>query len=145
MAERTERTVLNHLIELCKDGERGFREVVSHLDDPQLKAVFMNLALRRAQFASELLPYAQRLGGPAESGGTTAGALHRSWMRVVELVAPDETRAIIREAERGEGMAEAAYKEALDGMLPPTVRDLVEEQYEELQDSHERVRSLIVH
>ena len=30
MADRSERAVLNHLIETCKDAERGFRHVAEH-------------------------------------------------------------------------------------------------------------------
>ena len=33
MAGRTERSVLNHLIETCKDAERGFRHVATHTAD----------------------------------------------------------------------------------------------------------------
>jgi hypothetical protein len=31
MAERNERAVLNHLIEICRDAERGFRMAAVHV------------------------------------------------------------------------------------------------------------------
>jgi hypothetical protein len=34
------------------------------------------------------------------------------------------------------------YKDALEGMLPPTVRDVVESQYAEVQKTGDRLRSL---
>ena len=34
MADRTEREVLHHLIEICRDGERGFRAAAHHVTAP---------------------------------------------------------------------------------------------------------------
>lgn len=143
MAERTERSVLNHLIETCKDGERGFRYAANHVKDPTVKALFLEIASQRERFASDLLPHAQRLGGPSEADGTTAAALHRGWITVKDALTGHDERAIIGEAERGEGTAVAAYKDAVEGMLPPTVRELVQQQYENVRHSHERIRAFL--
>jgi len=144
MAERTERWVLNHLIETCKDGERGFRYAANHVNDTSVKALFTEIASQRERFAADLLPHAQRLGGATESDGTTTGALHRGWMTIKDaLTGYDE--AIIREAERGENAALAAYKDALEGMLPPTARDLIERQYAEIRKAHDRIRTFLSH
>jgi uncharacterized protein (TIGR02284 family) len=143
MAERTERSVLNHLIETCKDGERGFRYAVNHVKDPTVKALFLEIASQRERFASDLLPHAQRLGGPSEADGTTAAAFHRGWITVKDALTGHDEKAIIGEAERGEGTAVAAYKNAIEGMLPPTVRELVERQYADVCRSHERIRAFL--
>jgi uncharacterized protein (TIGR02284 family) len=143
MAERTERSVLNHLIETCKDGERGFRYAANHVTDPTVKALFLEIASQRERFASDLLPHAQRLGGPSEADGTTAAALHRGWITIKDTLTGHDERAIIGEAERGEGAAVAVYKDAIDGMLPPTVRELVQRQYEHVCKSHERIRACL--
>jgi uncharacterized protein (TIGR02284 family) len=126
MAERTEREVLHHLIDICKDGERGFRA---------------DLAAQRKQFAAELGPHLQRLGGLAD-GGTNAGTLHRGWMVLRGIVPGDHDHAIVTEAERGEHAALNAYKDALNGMLPPTVIDLVEEQRDAIRAANERIRTV---
>ena len=62
MAERNERGVLHHLIEICKDGERGFRTAADHVSAPVLKTLFADLAAQRKQFAGELEPHLHRLG-----------------------------------------------------------------------------------
>jgi hypothetical protein len=48
----------------------------------------------------------------------------------------------VTEAERGEHAALNAYEEALNGMLPPTVTDLVEAQRDAIQDANERIRTV---
>ena len=77
MPDRTERGTLNHLIETCRDGERGFRYAANHVHTADVKELFLEVAGEREQFAAELLPYAQRLGGHEEGEGTIAASLHR--------------------------------------------------------------------
>lgn len=142
MAERTERGVLNHLIEICKDGERGFRAAAEYVKEPSLKTLFTELATQRGQFAADLLPHAQRLGGDAASEGTSAGTLHRGWMNLKGLVPGAHDHAIVSEAERGEHAAQRAYQDALNGMIPPTSRDTIERQCVAVQHAYLRIDAL---
>ena len=142
MSERNERTVLNHLIETCKDAERGFRHLAQHATNPALKSLFLDLASQRARFVADLLPQAQRLGGAREADGTTAGALHRTWIDLRAALSRNDQTAVVREAERGEQFSLGVFKDALEGMLPPTVRDVVALQYAELQETTGRLRAL---
>src|SRR5688572_20138039 len=73
MSEHNERWALNRLIDTCRDGERGFRYAANHVGNPTVKTLFLNIASQREQFAAELLPHAQRLGGASESDGSFAG------------------------------------------------------------------------
>jgi uncharacterized protein (TIGR02284 family) len=145
MAQKTERSVLNHLIETCRDGERGFRYAANHLTASPVKALFTEIATQRERFAADLLPHAQRLGGESESDGTATGALHRGWMTLKDALAGHDDQAIIREAVRGEDAAVAAYKDALDGMLPPSARDVIERQYAEVRQARDRIHDLLTH
>ena len=142
MTNRGERAVLNHLIEICKDAERGFRHVAEQATNPTVKSLFLDIASQRGRFAAELLPHAQRLGGAREADGSTAGALHRTWIDLRHAISRDDQTAVVQEAERGEHFSLGVYKEALEGMLPPTVRDLVEAQYAEIQKTGDRLRTL---
>jgi uncharacterized protein (TIGR02284 family) len=142
MTDRSERAVLNHLIETCKDAERGFRHVAEHALNPAMKSLFLDIASERGRFAADLLPHAQRLGGAREADGTTAGALHRTWIDLRSALSNDDGIAVVREAERGEHFSLGVYKDALESMLPPTVRGVVEFQYQEVQKTGERLRAL---
>lgn len=142
MAERTEREALHHLIEVCRDGEHGFRTAADKVSGPKLKSLFIELAEERARFATALVPHLQRMGATADESGTGAAALHRGWMNIKGLVPGHHDHMIVTEAERGEQAAIDAYDEALNGILPPTVTPLVEEQREAMRKANERIRSV---
>jgi|GraSoiStandDraft_12_1057312.scaffolds.fasta_scaffold45043_2 uncharacterized protein (TIGR02284 family) len=145
MADRNERWVLNHLIEMCRDEELTLRYAGDHVKDPSVKALFVELASRRAQFAADLVPHAQRLGGAEAADRTTRGALHRRWMAIKGALIGYSDRAMIAEAEQDEDLVLAIYENALDDMLPPTVRELVERQRAEIRLAHDRVQALLSH
>ncbi|MBI2187766.1 MAG: PA2169 family four-helix-bundle protein [Acidobacteria bacterium] len=128
MAERTERAVINDLIETCRDAERGFRMAAEHVNTPEMKGLFVRLAQQRHEFADALLPYAHRLGGATDGDGTGIAAVHRTWMQFRARLASNPERAMLEEALRGERHALAVYEEAVHDVLPPDARELVETQ-----------------
>jgi uncharacterized protein (TIGR02284 family) len=144
MADRSERAVLNHLIETNKDAERGFRHIAGHVTDQAMKTLFLDIASQRAKFAADLLPFAQRLGGADAHEGTAVGTLHRTWIDLRSAIFRNDMIAVVHEAERGENFSRGVYQDALDSILPPTARELVENQYVELQKTAARLRELEV-
>ncbi len=142
MAERNERVVLNELIVTCRDAARGFQWAADHARDPELQALFRKIAADRHQYVMDLLPHAQRLGGAPEGDGSRAATLHRAWMAVKDRLAPDHDHAILVEAERGERAALATYDDAINGMLPPGTRDVIETQQAGVHTAYERLQAL---
>ena len=136
-------STLNSLIETLKDGQEGFKQSASGVDDPQLKSVFDNLAVQRSRFAGELQNEVVRLGEPEpEDSSSTTGAMHRAWINIKSAVTKRDQHAILVEAERGEDAAVAAYEDAMKEELPAPIRDLVRRQATEVQDSHDKIRDL---
>ncbi len=142
MAERTERDTLHHLIDVCENGDLGFLAAADHVSNHGLKTLFTELSEERVAFRTALLPHLRRLGGRNDPGGTSAGALHRGWIGLKSLVPGHHDHAVVTEAERGERLAIDAYNDALSGMLPPTVIDLVEQQRDTMRKDYDRIRSI---
>lgn len=140
--ESTEQDVLSHLVDICENGERGFLAAADHVSNPKLKALFTELSKERAGFRTALMPHLQRLGGRNDPGGTSAGSLHRGWIGLKSLVSGHSDHAVVTEAERGDQLAIDAYQEALGGMLPPTVIDLIEQQREAMTKDRDRIHSM---
>lgn len=143
MAERTERSVLNHLIETCRDAERGLRVAADNVSAPETRRLLLGIADQRRAFADELLPHAQRLGGASVADGTSAAAVHRAWIQVKARLANDRDNAVLQEAARGERYAMHAYDDAVAEMIPPDIRDLVEGQDLGVRVARKLVRGLV--
>ena len=135
-------SILNDLIETCKDGERGFRESAEGVTDPQLKGLFQKYSSQRQEFGRELQAEVRRLGGDPDNSGSVAGSLHRGWINIKAAVTGKDESAIISEAERGEDSAVKSYEDALKKNLSADLEQIVRRQYSEIKAVHDRVRSL---
>src|SRR6516162_2834674 len=116
MAQRKETiSTINDLIGTLKDGQEGFRQAAEAVADPELKSLFNECSSQRARFVGELQSEAVALGEskPADTG-STAGALHRSWINLKGAIAKHDDHAILEECERGEDSAVHEYEEALE-------------------------------
>lgn len=145
MNDHSERWVLNRLIEMCRDEEESLRYLADHVKDPAMKSLLSALAERRARFASDLVPHAQRLGGFEPHDGTTRGAWHRRWRSIRESWTRQDDKSLIAEAEQEEQRVLAMYGGALDQILPPGTRDLVEHQANEIKRDYGQVQAFLTH
>lgn len=137
-------SVLNDLIQTCKDGQEGFQTASEGVKNTPLKSLFSQFSLQRAQFAGALQQEVNRLGGSPETSGSVSASLHRGWMNIKSAVTRSDESAIVAECERGEDGARDAYQKALKEHLPTDVRSMVESQFLEVKKSHDKVRSLEV-
>ena len=145
MATDNDNTIstLNNLIETCKDGQNGFQTAADGVKQSDLKTLFQAYAQQRAQFASELQNEVRRLGGDPEKTGSLAASLHRGWIDIKSAVTGEDEGAVISECERGEDSAVRNYKDALaDENLPGDVRSIIERQFTQVKEAHDRIRSL---
>jgi len=132
---------LNHLIEICKDGQDGFQESAKTAKHPELTTLFGNYAQQRGTFASELHQLVAELGEEPETDGSTAAAVHRGWIDLKAAITNGSDHAILAECERGEDYAVSAYQTALEEELPAHIRSVVAAQSVGVQSAHDDVRN----
>jgi len=136
-------SVLNDLVETSKDGEIGFRTAAEDAKNGELKTLFLERAQDCATGAAELQQRVAALGGKPEEGGSVAGALHRGWVNLKAAVADRSDLAILEECERGEDVAKAHYRKALEETtLPDDIRAVVQHQYDGMMRNHDQIRDL---
>jgi uncharacterized protein (TIGR02284 family) len=135
-------STLNDLVETSKDGEHGFRTAAEDTKTPELRAVFLARAEDCAKGAADLQHLISRLGGNPQERGSIAGAVHRGWVNLKAAAAGRTDLAILEECERGEDVAKARYRKALDEKLPDDILSIVQRQYDAVQRNHDQVRDL---
>ncbi len=135
-------SLLNGLIEVCKDGQEGFKSAAEGIEDSEMKTLFYEYSQQRAQFAGDLQNEVLRLGGDPEKSGSVAGSMHRGWIDLKSAILGKDVKAILNECERGEDSAVSNFKEALDNNIPANVANLILRQSFAIQQAHERIRNL---
>ncbi|HLH32455.1 MAG TPA: PA2169 family four-helix-bundle protein [Terriglobia bacterium] len=133
---------LNDLIQTCRDGESGFQTAADHVKDTELKRLFGECSIQRAQFASELESEVRQLGGTPSRFGSVSAAFHRGWMNIKSIVTGGNDDAIIAECERGEDAAVENYQRILKQNLPPNVLPVAKHQFTQIKRSHDWIREL---
>jgi uncharacterized protein (TIGR02284 family) len=146
--QRSDRTfgvaVLESLLRVCKDGERGYRRASALSRDDGYRIVFKKYADQRGSFEEALRGRLQSLGdGGAVGHRSFLGALHRGWIETGAFFKEDNPVALLRECERGELAALKAYRIALHAELEPRLHEEVEGQYEAIKGALEEVRALL--
>ena len=133
---------LNQLIEICKDGEYGFRACAERAQARALRQLFAGRAGDHEAAARELQAQVARLGGAPQSGGSAGGALHRGWVALRATLAGYTDQTLLGEGERGEESAALRYQAARQQLLPEPVRQIVERQAKDVSISRDQMRAL---
>lgn len=130
-------SVINGLIEICKDGEQGFKDAADDVRDIELTKLFTEYSTQREKFLYELQDIAKTFGSDVEFSGSILGVLHRRWMDIKFSIAGSNSESILRECIRGERSAVRKYKEALDLDLPSPIAVIVKRQSVEIQGAYD--------
>lgn len=136
-------SILNNLIETCKDGQHGFATAAKDAKDAELGRVFSQYASQRADYIRELQQRVRAVGGDPDKHGSVSGSLHRGWINLKSAMSSNEPHAVLAECERGEDAAVANYRAALNETeLDSESRALVQRQAAGVQEAHDRIKQL---
>jgi len=141
--------VLNDLIEINNDRIAGFEKAGTDLGegDTDLKTIFNNMVEESRRNVQELTQAVGQIGGEAEQGTSSSGAIHRAWIDVKATFGGNGRESILAECERGEDAIKKAYKDALttENGLPPEVDRIVARQQEGIIAAHDKIKFLRDH
>ncbi len=132
---------LERLIEVCRDGQNGYRDGAEHAKDPQLKKFLSEVSLERAKFAGDLESEVVRWGkADVNRSGSTLAAIHRGWTDLkANLGGGDD--AILSSMETGDSYAKDQYDKCIrDNKLPDDVLGIIRNQAQAIVGMLDRVR-----
>jgi uncharacterized protein (TIGR02284 family) len=135
-------SVLEELIQTCKDGQKGYLEAAAKVKRTDLKTFFNEQAAERGRFAAELEAELNRVGKTDKKlSGSVLGTLHRAWIDTkVSLGGGDKT--VLDWLEHGEDRAKDAYQKAVKGSLPANLMEIIRRQAASVQQAHDKVKNL---
>ena len=134
---------LEKLIEICRDGQEGYRDAAEHVRDQQLKRLLSEVSLERAKFAGDLENEAVRWGkADVDRSGSAMGAIHRGWTGLKASFGGGDD-AILSSMEKGDTYTQDQYDECIrDGHLPDDILGIVRNQAQAIVGTLDRVRAL---
>jgi len=136
------RDALRELLTLNIDSRDGFRAASEKMDDVTVGSLCQTLAMQRQAQADELARILEINAENPDRSGSFAAQAHRIWMEIREALSPDNTYALLAEAERGEDHIKQAYEETLKKSAGSAVTDVLNQQYGQVKAAHDRVRML---
>jgi uncharacterized protein (TIGR02284 family) len=142
MDENNAISVVENLIETCRDGQKGYQDAAEHAKRADLKTYFLEQSSERGRFAQELQAELAKLGKPDKKvSGSVGGAMHRAWLDTKTTLGGGD-KTILESIEAGEDNAKDTYNKALSGALPESLKEIVRRQGTSVQRAHDRVRML---
>ena len=145
MEAKATQTLLNELVETLKDGQKGYAEAMTHVEDTQLKETFKKYTVQRAGFITEIEDQMFKLDlhPDANESSSITGTVHRAWIDLKSALTSKDNKAILNECERGEDYAKKAYQTALKTQdLPSNLKSVIEKQYQDVQEAYDTIKSL---
>ena len=143
MEAKATQALLNELVETLKDGQKGYADAMTDVEDATLKDTFKKYAAQRAEYITEIEDQMFKLNLKPEEESSVTGTIHRAWIDLKSALTSKDNKAVLNECERGEDYAKKAYQTALKAEdLPSALKSVIEKQYQGVTEAHDTIKSL---
>lgn len=146
MDAKAAQSELNELISTLKEGQKGYAEALTDVEDTDLKELFKKYAVQRSSYITELEDQMYKLDlkpDTNEGNNTVAGTVHRAFINLKGLVTGKDRHSILAECERGEDYAKEAYEKAQKLQdLPADLKAIISKQADGVLKAHNEIRDL---
>jgi len=133
---------LQDLLSINIDSQKGFQEAADTTKDISLKQLFTEFGQKRAHNAAELRQVIMAAGEEPTNSGSVSGTLHRWWIDAKQALTGNDAQSVLNEAERGEDSIRNSYQSTLRDIGDPRAREVVERQFKNVREGHDRVKQL---
>ena len=143
MEAKATQALLNELIETLKDGQKGYADAMTDVEDAQLKDTFKHYAVQRAGYITEIEDQMFKLDLKPEEESSATSAVHRAWIDLKAALTSKNNKAVLAECARGEDYAAKAYDTALkvEG-LPTALKAVIEKQASGVHEAYNKIKAL---
>lgn len=143
MEAKATTALLNELVETLKDGQKGYADAMTDVEDSSLKDTFRKYAAQRSEFITEIEDQMFKLNLKPDESSSVTGTVHRAWIDLKSALTSKDNKAVLNECERGEDYAVKAYQTALKAQdLPNNLKSVIEKQYQGVQEAHNTIKAL---
>ena len=151
MSTITEKSLdtIKDLIKINNDRVAGYTKAAKEIaeKDEDLKLLFEDMAAQSTQFSNELRDWIDDREQEPLNETTLSGKIYRVWMDLKAGFTGDDRKSLLASCEYGEDAALRSYDAALNDAqdLSAEQLNMVENQRDSLQESHDYIKSLRDH
>lgn len=138
-------SVLTDLLHITNDRIQGFSKVEDKVWDtyPTLRADYDGMVTQSQKMKRELSQLIAERNGSPDQSGSAAGALHRTWIDLINSFGSNEASTTLGNVLYGEQAAINAYEKALDsGDLCPESSRVVLDHLHHLKASFQKFENI---
>jgi uncharacterized protein (TIGR02284 family) len=134
---------LKTLADTLSDSINGYRDAAQHVASDEFRELFTTMAADREATLNALNRVITARGAEGETGGTTLGHLHQTWLDFKASLTGRNDKAVINEIERGEDYLKGKFEDAMKlDDLDATARAAIDDAYSSVRQGHDRVSAL---
>ncbi|MCR6664099.1 MAG: PA2169 family four-helix-bundle protein [Luteimonas sp.] len=119
---------LNDLIEIARDGSEFYTEAAGKVKNPELSALFGQMASHKREIVNGLSADVAATGGKPAEHGTMVGSMHQVYGKVRAALG-DTDYAYVSELEESEDRLLDAFKDTLADKDTPAAARMAAEQF----------------
>jgi len=134
---------LNHLIQICKAGEFGFRQAAGELETKEHRIFANTAAFKRHEFATALEDQVAKFGVTPPDHATVQAGIHRFWMNLRHAINKRNDEVVLDECKRGEESALEAYQDVFEAKSLPEVEEMLRAQFMNIIETRDKLFSMV--
>ena len=134
--------ILNGLIHVCHGAQAGYMQAAEGITSSAYKTMFAEYALQRSRFASQIANLVVKYGGDPDDDGFAMTMFPKGWRNIQQVIMGGDYGAVFTECEKSEDITKDTYEKVMEKDLPDDVSSIVNQQYSQIVEAHDRIRSL---
>ncbi len=119
---------LNDLIEIARDGGDFYTEAASKVENPELSALFGQMATHKRDIVAGLSADVAATGGTPAEHGTMVGSMHQAYANV-RVALGDANYEYVSQLEETEDRLLAAFRDTISDSDTPAAAKLAAEKH----------------
>jgi len=127
---------------MCREGHDGYLQAAEGITSSAYKTMFAEYAHQRSRFASQLANLVVEYGGDPDDDGHSMKMFPHGWVGIEPAVMGGDYGAIFTECETSEEKTKDAYERVMEQAIPDDISVVVNQQYEQIVEAHDRIRNL---
>jgi uncharacterized protein (TIGR02284 family) len=136
---------LNHLIEVLNDGKKFYEEASTHVQRPDLKTLFAQMATTKSAIAADLRTAVVAKDPDKASDlddGSFVGSIRKAYSEIRTKLSTDKNYAFIAELEAFEDRILTAFREAAEKSDDIGVRTIAQRYLPQVLRDHAQMRDM---